>query len=60
MLHMYSCISVSRYESLLRAVEPTPLYALRLLLSMTEHSAQICRYRTHRHETLLRHGNTTA
>uniref|UniRef100_A0AAQ4QEC8 Protein kinase domain-containing protein n=1 Tax=Gasterosteus aculeatus aculeatus TaxID=481459 RepID=A0AAQ4QEC8_GASAC len=47
MLHMYSCISVSRYESLLRAVEPTPLYALRLLLSMTEHSAQICRLIKH-------------
>nr|XP_040021817.1 serine/threonine-protein kinase ULK4 [Gasterosteus aculeatus aculeatus]XP_040021818.1 serine/threonine-protein kinase ULK4 [Gasterosteus aculeatus aculeatus] len=36
-----------RYESLLRAVEPTPLYALRLLLSMTEHSAQICRLIKH-------------
>ncbi|XP_040900709.1 serine/threonine-protein kinase ULK4 [Toxotes jaculatrix] len=32
-----------RYESLLRAAEPIPLYALKLLVSMTEHSTQICR-----------------
>ncbi|XP_029360263.1 serine/threonine-protein kinase ULK4 isoform X2 [Echeneis naucrates] len=32
-----------RYESLLRAAEPVPLYALKLLVSMTEHSTQICR-----------------
>ncbi|XP_051262428.1 serine/threonine-protein kinase ULK4 isoform X2 [Dicentrarchus labrax] len=31
-----------RYESLLRATEPIPLYALKLLVSMTEHSTQIC------------------
>ncbi|XP_034409026.1 serine/threonine-protein kinase ULK4 [Cyclopterus lumpus] len=33
-----------RYESLLRAAEPIPLYALKLLVSMTEHSTQICRW----------------
>ncbi|XP_055083515.1 serine/threonine-protein kinase ULK4 isoform X2 [Periophthalmus magnuspinnatus] len=32
-----------RYETLLRATEPVPLYALKLLLSMTEYSTQICR-----------------
>ncbi|CAJ1062065.1 serine/threonine-protein kinase ULK4 [Xyrichtys novacula] len=32
-----------RYESLLRAAEPVPLYALKLLLSLTEHSTQMCR-----------------
>ncbi|GLD48819.1 serine/threonine-protein kinase ULK4 isoform X4 [Lates japonicus] len=32
-----------RYESLLRATEPVPLYALKLLVSLTEHSMQICR-----------------
>ncbi|XP_071325778.1 serine/threonine-protein kinase ULK4 isoform X2 [Trachinotus anak] len=36
-----------RYESLLRAAEPTPLYALKLLVSMTEHSMQICRLIKH-------------
>ncbi|KAM8869526.1 serine/threonine-protein kinase ULK4 isoform 2-T2 [Spinachia spinachia] len=36
-----------RYECLLRAAEPTPLYALKLLVSMTEHSAQICRLIKH-------------
>uniref|UniRef100_A0A671WX50 Unc-51 like kinase 4 n=1 Tax=Sparus aurata TaxID=8175 RepID=A0A671WX50_SPAAU len=30
-----------RYESLLRAAEPIPLYALKLLVSMTEHSTHI-------------------
>ncbi|XP_034553782.1 serine/threonine-protein kinase ULK4 [Notolabrus celidotus] len=34
---------LSRYESLLRAAEPIPLYALKLLLSLTEHSLQMCR-----------------
>ncbi|KAM9352888.1 serine/threonine-protein kinase ULK4 [Symphorus nematophorus] len=36
-----------RYESLLRAAEPIPLYALKLLVSMTEHSTQICRLIKH-------------
>ncbi|CAG6015922.1 unnamed protein product [Menidia menidia] len=36
---------LSRYESLLCAAEPVPLYALKLLVSMTEHSTQICRCR---------------
>ncbi|XP_041798587.1 serine/threonine-protein kinase ULK4 isoform X2 [Chelmon rostratus] len=36
-----------RYESLLRAAEPIPLYALKLLVSMTEHSKQICRLIKH-------------
>ncbi|KAF1387604.1 hypothetical protein PFLUV_G00081580 [Perca fluviatilis] len=36
-----------RYESLLRAAEPIPLYALKLLVSMTEHSVQICRLIKH-------------
>ncbi|KAM8734994.1 serine/threonine-protein kinase ULK4 isoform 1-T2 [Acanthopagrus schlegelii] len=36
-----------RYESLLRAVEPIPLYALKLLVSMTEHSTPICRLIKH-------------
>ncbi|XP_044062546.1 serine/threonine-protein kinase ULK4 isoform X2 [Siniperca chuatsi] len=36
-----------RYESLLRASEPIPLYALKLLVSMTEHSTQICRLIKH-------------
>lgn len=40
---LYSCMFMSRYESLLRAAEPIPLYALKLLVSMTEHSTQICR-----------------
>ncbi|XP_047455886.1 serine/threonine-protein kinase ULK4 [Mugil cephalus] len=38
---------LSRYESLLRAAEPVPLYALKLLVSMTEHSTQICRLIKH-------------
>ncbi|XP_062278414.1 serine/threonine-protein kinase ULK4 [Scomber scombrus] len=36
-----------RYESLLRAAEPIPLYALKLLVSMTEYSTQICRLIKH-------------
>ncbi|XP_019947010.2 serine/threonine-protein kinase ULK4 [Paralichthys olivaceus] len=32
-----------RYESLLQAAEPVPLYALKLLVSVTEYSRQICR-----------------
>uniref|UniRef100_A0A7N6B4Q0 Protein kinase domain-containing protein n=1 Tax=Anabas testudineus TaxID=64144 RepID=A0A7N6B4Q0_ANATE len=35
-----------RYESLLQAPAPVPLHALKLLVSMTEHSAQTCRYCT--------------
>ncbi|KAM7382570.1 hypothetical protein PAMP_002296 [Pampus punctatissimus] len=35
------------YESLLGAEEPIPLYALKLLVSMTEHSTQICRLIKH-------------
>uniref|UniRef100_A0A8C6KMZ3 Protein kinase domain-containing protein n=1 Tax=Nothobranchius furzeri TaxID=105023 RepID=A0A8C6KMZ3_NOTFU len=35
-----------RFESLLTGPEPVPLYALKLLVSMTEHSSQICRYFT--------------
>ncbi|KAK5862654.1 hypothetical protein PBY51_018024 [Eleginops maclovinus] len=36
-----------RYEALLRAVEPIPLYALKLLVSMTEHSTHICSFIKH-------------
>ncbi|XP_029958590.1 serine/threonine-protein kinase ULK4 [Salarias fasciatus] len=36
-----------RYEALLRAAEPIPLYALKLLVSMTEHSIDICRLIQH-------------
>ncbi|KAM3614773.1 uncharacterized protein V6R79_018903 [Siganus canaliculatus] len=36
-----------RYESLLRAAEPIPVYALKLLVSMTEHSTLICRLIKH-------------
>ncbi|XP_077431657.1 serine/threonine-protein kinase ULK4-like isoform X3 [Vanacampus margaritifer] len=32
-----------RYESLLRAAEPISLYAVKLLVSMTEHSSLMCR-----------------
>ncbi|XP_025767581.1 serine/threonine-protein kinase ULK4 isoform X4 [Oreochromis niloticus] len=41
-----SCITeslLSRYETLLRAPEPIPLHALKLLVSMTEHNGQACR-----------------
>ncbi|XP_037836044.1 serine/threonine-protein kinase ULK4 isoform X2 [Kryptolebias marmoratus] len=38
---------LSRFESLLCAPEPIPLYALKLLVSMTEHSTQICRLIKH-------------
>lgn len=40
---------VFRYESLLEAAEPVPLYALKLLVSMTEYSKLMCRYSTHTH-----------
>ncbi|XP_059196171.1 serine/threonine-protein kinase ULK4 [Centropristis striata] len=36
-----------RYESLLQASEPIPLYALKLLVSMTEHSTHISRLIKH-------------
>nr|XP_043890696.1 serine/threonine-protein kinase ULK4 isoform X5 [Solea senegalensis] len=36
-----------RYESLLGAAEPIPLYALKLLVSMTEYSKQVCRLIKH-------------
>ncbi|KAK1894810.1 Serine/threonine-protein kinase ULK4 [Dissostichus eleginoides] len=36
-----------RYETLLRAAEPIPLYALKLLVSMTEHSMHICSFIKH-------------
>lgn len=35
---------IFRYESLLKAADPIPLHALKLLVSMTEHSTLICRY----------------
>ncbi|XP_038131705.1 serine/threonine-protein kinase ULK4 isoform X1 [Cyprinodon tularosa] len=38
---------LSRVEDLLCAAEPVPLYALKLLISMTEHSTQICRWINH-------------
>lgn len=44
--HLLALISKSllpRYETLLRATEPIPLYAVKLLVSMTEHSPPICR-----------------
>ncbi|KAJ0065908.1 hypothetical protein NL108_000157, partial [Boleophthalmus pectinirostris] len=40
-----------RYESLLYATEPVPLYALKLLVSVTEHSTPICRLI--KHSTIL-------
>ncbi|XP_062421741.1 serine/threonine-protein kinase ULK4 isoform X1 [Pungitius pungitius] len=46
-VHLISESLLPRYESLLRAAEPTPLYALKLLVSMTEHSTQICRLIKH-------------
>ncbi|XP_028984122.1 serine/threonine-protein kinase ULK4 isoform X3 [Betta splendens] len=36
-----------RYESLLQAAAPIPLYALKLLVSMTEHSTRTCRLIKH-------------
>lgn len=42
----YSCMFVSRYDCLLQAAAPVQLYALKLLVSMTEHSTQTCRYCT--------------
>ncbi|XP_072250819.1 serine/threonine-protein kinase ULK4 [Leuresthes tenuis] len=42
-LSLFTKCLLSRYESLLSATEPIPLYGLKLLVSMTEHSSQICR-----------------
>lgn len=44
---------VFRYESLLEAAEPVPLYALKLLVSMTEYSKLMCRYSTHTHTVMV-------
>uniref|UniRef100_A0A8C6UVP2 Unc-51 like kinase 4 n=1 Tax=Neogobius melanostomus TaxID=47308 RepID=A0A8C6UVP2_9GOBI len=43
LLALISNSLLSRYENLLRATEPVPLYALKLLVSITEHSTPICR-----------------
>ncbi|CAF95241.1 unnamed protein product [Tetraodon nigroviridis] len=43
-INVFNSTLFPRYESLLKAAEPIPLYALKLLVSMTEHSTQICRY----------------
>ncbi|XP_070407684.1 serine/threonine-protein kinase ULK4-like isoform X1 [Nothobranchius furzeri] len=40
---LYTKSLLPRFESLLTGPEPVPLYALKLLVSMTEHSSQICR-----------------
>ncbi|XP_029929010.1 serine/threonine-protein kinase ULK4 isoform X2 [Myripristis murdjan] len=48
--HLVALVTESllpRYESLLKAAEPIPVYALKLLVSMTEHSMQICRLIKH-------------
>ncbi|XP_054898282.1 serine/threonine-protein kinase ULK4 isoform X2 [Poeciliopsis prolifica] len=42
-LSVFTKSLLSRFEVLLCAAEPIPLYALKLLVSMTEHSTQICR-----------------
>uniref|UniRef100_A0A3P9LDT8 Unc-51 like kinase 4 n=1 Tax=Oryzias latipes TaxID=8090 RepID=A0A3P9LDT8_ORYLA len=42
-LSLLSKSLLSRYDILLAATEPIPLYALKLLVSLTEHNAQICR-----------------
>uniref|UniRef100_A0A096M9R7 Unc-51 like kinase 4 n=1 Tax=Poecilia formosa TaxID=48698 RepID=A0A096M9R7_POEFO len=42
-LALNSNIFCPRFEVLLCAAEPIPLFALKLLVSMTEHSTQICR-----------------
>ncbi|KAM4736319.1 serine/threonine-protein kinase ULK4 isoform 2-T3 [Anableps anableps] len=47
-LSVFTKSLLSRFEVLLCAAEPIPLYALKLLVSMTEHSTQICR--------LIKHG----
>ncbi|KAM7420340.1 hypothetical protein PAMA_014859 [Pampus argenteus] len=46
-LALFTKSLLPRYESLLVAEEPIPLYALKLLVSMTEHSTQICRLIKH-------------
>ncbi|XP_035986139.1 serine/threonine-protein kinase ULK4 isoform X4 [Fundulus heteroclitus] len=43
-LSVFTKSLLSRFEVLLGATEPIPLYALKLLVSMTEHSSQICRF----------------
>nr|XP_046256457.1 serine/threonine-protein kinase ULK4 isoform X3 [Scatophagus argus] len=44
---LISKLLLPRYETLLQAAEPIPLYALKLLVSMTEHSTQMCRLIKH-------------
>ncbi|KAM6909704.1 serine/threonine-protein kinase ULK4 [Xenentodon cancila] len=46
-LFLFNKSLLSRYDSLLGAAEPIPLYALKLLVSLTEHSTQICRLINH-------------
>ncbi|MEQ2264622.1 hypothetical protein XENORESO_014526, partial [Xenotaenia resolanae] len=46
-LSVFSKSLLSRFEVLLCAAEPIPLYVLKLLVSMTEHSTQICRLIKH-------------
>ncbi|XP_061573900.1 serine/threonine-protein kinase ULK4 [Cololabis saira] len=46
-LFLFTKSLLSRYDSLLCAAEPIPLYALKLLVSLTEHSTQICRLINH-------------
>ncbi|XP_011603705.2 serine/threonine-protein kinase ULK4 [Takifugu rubripes] len=41
-INVFSRTLFPRYESLLKAADPIPLHALKLLVSMTEHSTQIC------------------
>ncbi|XP_075322704.1 serine/threonine-protein kinase ULK4 isoform X2 [Odontesthes bonariensis] len=42
-LSLFTKCLLPRYESLLSAAEPIPLYGFKLLVSMTEHSPHICR-----------------
>ncbi|RVE62472.1 hypothetical protein OJAV_G00157310 [Oryzias javanicus] len=46
-LSLFSKSLLSRYDILLAAAEPIPLYALKLLVSLTEHNTQICRLISH-------------
>ncbi|KAF6714403.1 Serine/threonine-protein kinase ULK4 [Oryzias melastigma] len=46
-LSLLSKSLLSRYDILLAAAEPIPLYALKLLVSLTEHNTQICRLISH-------------
>ncbi|XP_008297423.1 serine/threonine-protein kinase ULK4 [Stegastes partitus] len=46
-LSLFTKSLLLRYESLLRAAEPIPLHALKLLVSMTEHNTQMCRLIKH-------------